>query len=292
MDIDLLSKMVKELILDHDRVALPGLGVFIAEMVPASFTDKGYTITPPYRRLSFRPGQEDDGLLVSMYASVNEVSTDVALAALTDFVCGMKEVLEKKKAVVFPGLGRLRATRENNFFFVSDEDLDIYPEGFGLEPVSLKTHEETREELSTALGSLKNIIGREEAEASEEVQETDMDVQDGQEDKLPVTDAEAVPEDETDGDDIEIQMQEMEEMPVLVSVEPETGQGPEDVSPDEGKVPDKKKIMLAVLSVLGLAVLLLVLYIAVARLFPGVMDGLLYNEEDQEILHNISQFKN
>ena len=137
MDIDLLSKMIKELILDHDRVDLPGLGTFVAETVPAAFTDKGYTITPPYRKLSFRPGQGGDGLLVALYASVNNVSEKVALAALTDFVAGMKEILEKKKNVVFPGLGRLRATKENNFFFVSDEDLDIYPEGFGLEPVSL-----------------------------------------------------------------------------------------------------------------------------------------------------------
>ena len=33
MDVDLLSKMIKELILDKDRVVLPGLGCFVAEMV-------------------------------------------------------------------------------------------------------------------------------------------------------------------------------------------------------------------------------------------------------------------
>ena len=38
--------MVKEVILDRDRVVLPGLGTFVAEMVPASFSDKGYTINP------------------------------------------------------------------------------------------------------------------------------------------------------------------------------------------------------------------------------------------------------
>ena len=39
MDIDLLSKMVKEVILDRDKVVLPGLGTFVAEMVPATFSD-------------------------------------------------------------------------------------------------------------------------------------------------------------------------------------------------------------------------------------------------------------
>ena len=33
MDIDLLSKIVKEIILDKDEVSLPGLGSFIAELV-------------------------------------------------------------------------------------------------------------------------------------------------------------------------------------------------------------------------------------------------------------------
>ena len=41
---------------------------------------------------------------------------------------------------MFPELGRLRATKENNYFFVADEDMDIFPEGLGLEPVSLKAH--------------------------------------------------------------------------------------------------------------------------------------------------------
>ena len=62
MDIALLSEMVGELILDHDQIGLPGVGTFVAEVVPATFSDKGYTINPPYRKLSFRGGDDaDDG---------------------------------------------------------------------------------------------------------------------------------------------------------------------------------------------------------------------------------------
>ena len=35
MDIDLLAKMVKETILDNDTVTLPGVGSFVAELMPA-----------------------------------------------------------------------------------------------------------------------------------------------------------------------------------------------------------------------------------------------------------------
>lgn len=158
MDIDLLSRMVKELILERDKVVLPGLGTFVAEVVPASFSDNGYTINPPYRKLYFRSRLEDDSSLVKLYSTSNNIGEDLAENILTDFLQELRQVLKEKKLVVFPGLGRLRATKENNFFFVPDEDLDIYPEGFGLQPISMKTHVETREEVAQAMENLKSII--------------------------------------------------------------------------------------------------------------------------------------
>ena len=158
MDIDLLAKMVKEVIMDHDSVTLPGVGCFVTEVVPASFTDKGYTIHPPYRRLFFSPKQGEDTLLVSLYARSNNISEEDATRILVEFLAEMKEVLKVRKTIVFPGLGRLRATRENHFFFVADEDLDIYPAGFGLESLSLKTHEETKEEVAEAVSNLADML--------------------------------------------------------------------------------------------------------------------------------------
>lgn len=138
MDIDLLSRIVKELITDHDKVGLPGLGAFVAEVVPASFSDKGYTINPPYRRLSFHPDNTEADLLVEFYSDSNHVPLEASRVYITEFLSELKQVLIQRKTVIFPGLGRLRATKENNFFFVPDEDLDIYPDGFGLQPVSMK----------------------------------------------------------------------------------------------------------------------------------------------------------
>ena len=158
MDIDLLSKMVKELILDNDKVVLPGLGAFVAEMVPSTFSDKGYTINPPYRRLYFRSKPDEGELLAKFYASSNEVDFNVADKAIKDFISELKSILYVKKTIVFPGLGRMRATKENAVFFVADEDLDIFPEGLGLEPISLKTHQETREEVEAAIVSLKALV--------------------------------------------------------------------------------------------------------------------------------------
>ena len=180
MDIDLLAKMIRDVVLEKDEVALPGLGMFIADFVPASFSDKGYTINPPYKRLSFRQKDNpDDRTIVKLYAEANNIGEDTAEHFVNDFLSGLKDILMVRKSVVLPGLGRLRATKENNFFFIADENLDIYPEGFGLEPVSLKTHQETVSEVAETMAGLRSILAPEQAEepvlepvaASESVQE-------------------------------------------------------------------------------------------------------------------------
>ena len=180
MDIDLLSKIVKEIILDKDEVSLPGLGSFIAELVPSVFSDKGYTINPPYKRLYFRQKENpQDTSLIDFYANSNKIEKQIASDIVCDFLRELRKVLEVKKTIIFPGLGRLRATKENYFFFVADENLDIYPEGFGLEPISLKTHEETTSEVSNTMATLRAILSPEE-DANEPAQvKVNADVTEG-----------------------------------------------------------------------------------------------------------------
>ena len=98
MDVDLLSKIIKELILDKDRVVLPGLGCFVAEVVPATFSDKGYTINPPYRKLSllipFIPEIVNIGAIffqcfsVSLKGKKEDISCFVGISVIGRFTAG------------------------------------------------------------------------------------------------------------------------------------------------------------------------------------------------------------
>lgn len=159
MDVELLSRIIRELIIDHDEVALPQVGTFVAEIVPASFSDRGYTVNPPYRRLSFvqRPGS--DTLLVDFYAKANGMDLRMAESYLGDFLSELRKVLEARKVIVLPGLGRLRATRENAIFFVPEEDLDIYPDGFGLKSVSLKHIPSEQEAVEIPVSFVNAVAG-------------------------------------------------------------------------------------------------------------------------------------
>ena len=158
MDAALLSNMVKDLILDNDSVTLKGLGRFVAKVEPSSFADRGFTINPPYRRLSFEKAEGDDNLLQERFVALAGGDASEAAKALSEFIAEVRTELEDKKVFVLPGLGRLRATAGNNFFLVADEDLDIYPEGFGLVPLSMRTKTETPEEVAAAVASLEEVI--------------------------------------------------------------------------------------------------------------------------------------
>lgn len=255
MDIDLLAKMIKEVMLQNDSVTLPGVGSFVAELVPASFSDKGYTLNPPYRRLYFIPRQGEDKLLAALYASSNGVSEQEAEQIITDFLHEMKEMLLSRRVMVFPGLGRLRATRENHIFFVADEDLDIYPAGYGLEPISLKTHVETEAQVEAAVASL--------AKAMEEVPE----------EPEPVEPEPAEPEPE----------------PEPVATEPEQPKQEDPVEPV--KAPERRKFRIpsmlwkVLLGVLAVAAALLIALAVAGRVAPEWLDYYLYSPEELEIIY-------
>ena len=282
MDIDLLSKMVKELILDDDRVVLPGLGSFLAEIVPSTFSDKGYTINPPYRRLHFRSKPDEGDELIRFYAQSNNVDMNMAERIIRDFVVELKTILHSKKTVVFPGLGRLKATKENNIFFVADEDLDIYPAGFGLEPISLKTHQETKEEVTAAVEGLKSLLTETEIAPEPEVLPEPEII--SAPEVLPEPEPETIPEPEIIQEP-EILPEKTEE-PVAEPVaepaaEPETVVG----NPKTG---NPKKTILVTLGVIAAIAALFLLVLAVAgRVCPEWIDGYLYTPEELKILNHI-----
>lgn len=320
MDIDLLSKMVKELILDNDKVALPGLGSFVAEIVPSTFSDKGYTINPPYRRLYFRSRISEGDELVSFYAKTNNVDMEIAERVLSDFLTELKSVLFQKKTVVFPGLGRMRATKENTIFFVADEDLDIYPDGFALESISLKAHKETPEEVSGVMSELKAYIAEKPSETEDGPLDLDLpvvpEVQPDLEPEPVIQESNEViqqPEPEDSVMKSETESVAPETTPMSVASAPEAETAPETKPDTEGTEepktvaetvvaaeiepeakPKKKrrpgKIFLIIfLSLLITAVLLLVAFILVSRFCPELLDSILYSAEELEVINYRNQ---
>ena len=281
MDIELLSRMVAELIVKNDSVGLPGMGAFVAEIVPASFSDRGYSITPPYRKLSFRGGYPTDSLLVDYYAKSNGTDKEEARSTITDYVIQMKSVLKERKTIIFPGLGKLRATKDNTFFFVPDENLDIYPDGITLQPISLKTHSVSSEELARAVSSISELIAAQPKPAettqlsdSQDTAEVDQPAQVEQpaSDPQPEVGVQPGPSEQPVPSDQPAQPAQAEQ-PAATTIDPE---------PDNGK---SKRWWIWPLVVLGLVIVALAVFMILGRTAPDLIDPLLYTPEELRIIN-------
>ena len=144
MEINLFSKCIKELIVENDRVDVPYLGTFTAEMRPASYSDRQTTINPPYRKMSFHKHEvslSEGRLLLDKVRREAGVNLDQAGVELGWCLSRLCSELEGSKSCKLPGLGVMRANSRNEFFFVPNDDLDIWPDGLGFEPISIKISE-------------------------------------------------------------------------------------------------------------------------------------------------------
>lgn len=174
MDINLLSQLLKELILEHDKVSFISMGSFMAEVMPASVSYRGMVINPPYRRLYYRFSEKsNDKLLINLYAERENISVEEAESRMVIFLREFREELNREKLVVFPGLGRMKASISNEYFFIADEDIDLYPDGLGLEPIRMKV---LKREESISDDKPKNIeespkVGKIEESPAEKVVE-------------------------------------------------------------------------------------------------------------------------
>lgn len=271
MNVELLAKMIGQLVVDYDRVSLPGVGTFYVELMPASFTDKGFSMNPPYKTLSFNQVQTDDSLLVSLYAKSNQLDEEVARPYIVQFLQELKQVLIEKKTIILPGLGKLRATRENNFFFVCDEGLDIFPEGFALKPVSLKSLAGLEIEPINIQVPLPPTAS---APAQPMIDETLPAAEEAPVEEAPVEETLAPAPEEP------LATEEPVETPVETS-EPVAVQQEQ----PEAKPRKKFRWWVLLIVVLALAVIALASFLVLAQVAPDFIDSILYTPEELRIIY-------
>ncbi|MBR4772023.1 MAG: hypothetical protein IK009_04755 [Bacteroidales bacterium] len=290
-DVELFAACLKDLLLENDVVVVPGLGSFMTRLMPASFSDLGRTINPPYRKLSFRAAETGDAsLFINKLAAILPEGTDVD-KWLSSFVAGFKEALDRTKRVELASLGAMRATAQNDYFFVASEDLDIYPEGMGLEPVTIK---------SSALIEFGPAAELSDA-ASEPAIELELDP--GKADE-PLSEPEPQPEPEpavievVESQEQEDAAKHVEEPAIELESEPASADepAPAEAPASSDATPAKKRrrvrwwaVLLIVLAVILLFLILSVIFkdqLPWGDAVDNIINHILYTEEELRILNS------
>ena len=258
MTIESFTSCLEEFIMEHDRLLVPGLGSFTAGLQAATISDNGFTINPPYRKLEFIYG-EDLGIGENeqydyLYSIKEKMDLEKVREELAEIISEIKREVEANSLVELPGLGKLRSLGDGHLFFVMDKDAQIYPEGFALSSVSLKNRVSGIPEVVVAPKPVEQPAavaeGHNEAEATVTAERQN-------EAETSETAEEAVSKEQKVADGL---ARKKKRMPVVVKV---------------------------ILWLLGIALLLLAGFMALAYFCPDFIDTLLYSPDEIELLKTL-----
>lgn len=252
MTIESFTSCLEEFIMEHDRLLVPGLGSFTAGLQAATISDNGFTINPPYRKLEFIYG-EDLGIGENeqydyLYSIKEKMDLEKVREELAEIISEIKREVEANSLVELPGLGKLRSLGDGHLFFVMDKDAQIYPEGFALSSVSLKNRVSGIPEVVAVPKPVEQPVAATEGHNEAEASET-------AEPSEPAEEAVSKEQKVADG-----LARKKKRMPVVVKV---------------------------ILWLLGIALLLLAGFMALAYFCPDFIDTLLYSPDEIELLKKL-----
>lgn len=252
MTIESFTSCLEEFIMEHDRLLVPGLGSFTAGLQAATISDNGFTINPPYRKLEFIYG-EDLGIGENeqydyLYSIKEKMDLEKVREELAEIISEIKREVEANSLVELPGLGKLRSLGDGHLFFVMDKDAQIYPEGFALSSVSLKNRVSGIPEVVAAPKPVEQPVAATEGHNEAEASET-------AEPSEPAEEAVSKEQKVAEG-----LARKKKRMPVVVKV---------------------------ILWLLGIALLLLAGFMALAYFCPDFIDTLLYSPDEIELLKTL-----
>lgn len=138
MNLAVISVLLQELLLENERITLPGVGTFSLEEVPASFLEESNIMLPPTKKIVFDNLQnKNDGLLENAYARKTGLILEDSKRDLLFLSKKVKEAIANNLKVVIPGFGTLY-NNNGEIAFDKDKDLDVSPDSFGLEAITVE----------------------------------------------------------------------------------------------------------------------------------------------------------
>lgn len=154
-----VSEYIRDLLLFHEKLTLPGFGTFEITRKPAVLTDQ--EITPPSSAIIFYPygPVPDDDTLIHKIADAEEIEYDEAKKQVIEYISEIQNTLNRGDTYYIEGLGKLFADENKNYLFEKDENLILTFEAGSFEPFELEPLEISMEQDNNVPAD--NIIEKE-----------------------------------------------------------------------------------------------------------------------------------
>lgn len=128
-----LSRHIEYLLCAHDSVAIPGIGVFVTEELPARYSHEENLYLPPVRSVHLdTTNKDDDHKLEDCLIQLHHVTRNVANKWIAEYVEGINQSLMDMGIMDMGTIGRLVYTNNTISFEVCDAGVNT-PELYGLD---------------------------------------------------------------------------------------------------------------------------------------------------------------
>ncbi|MBP5798071.1 MAG: SPOR domain-containing protein [Bacteroidales bacterium] len=133
-----ICNAISQLLYEHDKVIVPGLGAFLREDEGAQVNIVTNTFVKPSSILVFDAQQREDNDLIASFLTTNEgMAKEEARQLLAQFVSDCFADLKTGKEVHLTGVGTLTMGSQQQWIFQSDPDIDYNTDAFGLSDFSV-----------------------------------------------------------------------------------------------------------------------------------------------------------
>ena len=138
-----VEELIGNLLLRHNCVIVPSFGGFVAKQSSATIDYKNGIMLPPKKSVLFnRQLINSDGLLVSEFASINNVYYTAAEENVRERVADWNEKLRNGERVTLDRVGYLFYDQEKNICFEQDRFFNLLLESYGLGKVHFVSEED------------------------------------------------------------------------------------------------------------------------------------------------------
>ena len=138
-----IEDLVSSLLLRHSCVIIPNFGGFVAKTISAKLDlDRGLFLAPSKQLLFNKNLLNNDGLLISEYASINAIEYSKSQSEIEEFVLDLKSKLNSKQSVHIERVGKLSYDLEGNLVFEQDRYFNLLLSSYGLSHVQFIANKE------------------------------------------------------------------------------------------------------------------------------------------------------
>ena len=138
-----IEDIISSLLLRHSCVIIPNFGGFVAKTISAKLDlDRGLFLAPSKQLLFNKNLLNNDGLLISEYASLNTIEYSKSQIEIEEFVLDLKTKLNSKQAVHIDRVGTLSYDLEGNLVFEQDRYFNLLLSSYGLNQVQFIANKE------------------------------------------------------------------------------------------------------------------------------------------------------